>query len=60
MTPDKNFRMKRTTKSMLALMHGTNEERNHFKRMMIDAQLAEESAKRAALKSKDRSNKDAE
>jgi len=57
MTPDKNFRMKSTIKTMITLMKGTKEERNHFKKMMIEAQLCEESAKRAALKSKDNDNK---
>lgn len=50
---DKNFRLKRSTKIQMALMKGTTEDRNHYKRMMIDAQLAEEAARRAALKSKD-------
>jgi len=53
MIPDKNFRMKPQIKSMITLMKGSDEDRAHFKKMMIDAQLHEESAKRAALKSKD-------
>lgn len=55
MVPDKNFRMKSSIKGMLALMKGSKEDRNHFKKMMIDAQLSEEAARRAALKSKDKS-----
>jgi hypothetical protein len=55
MTPDKNFRMKSTTKTMIATMAGTKEQKAHFKKMMIEAQLQEEAAKRAALKSKDTS-----
>ena len=54
MTSDKNFKMKSTTKTLITLMKGAVEEKNHFKRMMIDAQLCEESARRASLKSKDR------
>lgn len=55
MTPDKNFKMKKSTKALIALMRGaTANERSHFKRMMIDAQLCEEAARRAALKSKDK------
>ena len=50
---DKNFRLKRSTKVQMALMKGSTEDRNHYKKMMIDAQLAEEAARRAALKSKD-------
>lgn len=53
MTPDKNFKMKRSTKILMATMQGSKEDRNHFKRMMIDAQLSEEAARRAALKSKE-------
>jgi len=54
MTPDKNFKMKSTTKTMLALGTFKNaQERGEFKRMMIDAQLHEEAARREALKSKD-------
>lgn len=60
-TPDKNFRMKSTTKTMLgAGKFRDAEDRNQFKRMMIQAQLAEEAARRAALKSKADRQKDAE
>lgn len=60
MTPDKNFRLKKPFKSMIALMGGTDKAaRNQLKRMLISAQLSEEAAKRASLKSKDRS-KDSE
>lgn len=50
---DKNFKMWKSTKTQMALMKGTKEDKNHYKKMMIDAQLCYESAKRAALKSKD-------
>jgi hypothetical protein len=53
MTPDKNFRMKNTIKASLALMSGTKEQKAAWKHAMIDAQLCEESARRAALKSKE-------
>lgn len=59
MTPDKNFKMKSSYKGILALMKGSKEDRSHLKKMLIDAQLHEEAARRAALKSKDRS-KDSE
>lgn len=52
MTPDKNFRLKSEYKSMIALMHGTREERNHLKKMLIQGQLYEEAARKQALKSK--------
>lgn len=54
MIPDKNFRMKRSTKCMIALMRGESQQgRNQFKKMMIQAEMHEEAAKRAALKSRD-------
>ena len=54
MTPDKNFRLKASTKTVMALGKFKDAQaRNEYKRAMIDAQLHEESAKRAALKSKD-------
>ena len=49
MIADKNFRLKKPFKRMIALMGGSKEARNHMKKMLIDAQLSEESAKRAAL-----------
>jgi len=57
MTPDKNFRMKQSTKIMVALFKGTTESRNSFKRAMIEAQLCEEAARRASLKSNDSKDK---
>lgn len=53
MKPDKNFKMWASTKAALALTKFKDaHERGEFKRMMIDAQLHYESAKRATLKSK--------
>lgn len=56
MAADKNFRMTGTTKAMLGTMKGSKEDRGVFRAIMVGAQLAEEAAKRASLKSKD--NKD--
>ena len=54
MIPDSNFRMKSSTKVALALGKFKDvHARGEFKRMMIDAQLNEEAARKAALKSKD-------
>lgn len=54
MTPDKNFKMKSSIKTALALGKFKDAHaRGEFKRAMIDAQLHEEVARRAALKSKD-------
>lgn len=38
--PSKTFRLSKTTKRMMALMKGTNESRNQYKNMMIQAELA--------------------
>lgn len=55
MTTDKNFRMTKQSKRMVALMGGTDaHQRGHLKRMLIQGQVAEEAARRAALKSKDK------
>lgn len=54
MTPDKTFRMKPQNKTMLTMTKFTDAHaRGAWKRGMIDAQLCEEAARRAALKSKD-------
>jgi hypothetical protein len=42
MKPTKNFKMRSQTKTMLALMCKTKNERDHYKAMMIQAQLASE------------------
>lgn len=59
MTPDKNFRFSSANKALLALMPASDAHaRGQFKRMLIDAQLCEEAARRASLKSKEgRDNK---
>jgi hypothetical protein len=54
LTPDKNFRMNSLIKKMLGLTKFKDaHERGAFTRAMIDAQLSEEAARRAALKSKE-------
>ncbi len=51
MKSDKNFNMAKPTKKLLSTF--TNkEERNIFKKMMIDAQVSYEAAKKKALSSK--------
>jgi hypothetical protein len=42
MKPGKTFNLSKTTKRMMALMGGSAETRNQYKRMMIDAQLCSE------------------
>jgi hypothetical protein len=53
MTPDKNFRLKPSFKTLIALSGGDAHSRGSLKRALIDAQLCEEAARRNALKSKD-------
>lgn len=49
--PDRNFRMSAQTKRTLALgKFRSQEDRNSWKRAMINAQLHEEQAKRSSLK----------
>ena len=40
MKPGKTFKLSKTTKRMMALMGGTDADRNQYKRMMIQAELA--------------------
>ena len=49
--PDKNFRLSKTTKRILCSIVDSS-ERNEFKRMMIQAQLAGENARRESQKSR--------
>lgn len=52
MTSDKNFRFKREFKMAMAMMPN-KAARDVYRKSMIQAQLAEEAAKRSALKSRD-------
>ena len=55
MKADKNFRLSKTSKRMLALMKFKDEHaRGEFKRMMIDAELARAQARIAKLKEKEK------
>lgn len=38
--PTATFRLSKTAKRIGALMSGSKDQRDHFKRMMIDAQLS--------------------
>ena len=50
-----NFKLSKTFKRMVALMNGTDEQRNGWKRMFIDAQ---HTAETAVVQSKKRSRED--
>ena len=39
MKPGKTFKLSKTTKRIMALMGGSKESRDQYKRMMIDAEL---------------------
>lgn len=58
--PDKNFKMSRASKTMIALMCKNDSERHSLRQMLIQSQLAEAAARRAALKSKGAKGKDSE
>jgi hypothetical protein len=48
MKPNKDFRLSKTTKRMLSMITD-DKSRNQYKRMMIDAELSERSARSAKL-----------
>jgi len=54
MTPDKNFRMNRETKTFIAFFKGSKHKCGEIKKILISGQLHEEAARREALKSKDK------
>lgn len=53
LVPDKHFKMWKSTKTVMTLMKGDKEARLSYKKAMIDAQLTQEAARRAALKTKE-------
>jgi len=57
--PDKNFRMTKQTKRMVALTKNAD-RRYNFKSAMIQAELSAEDARRQAMRSKGSKSKDAE
>lgn len=55
MKTDKNFRLSKTSKRMLALMQFKDEhDRGAFKRLMIEAEVAQARAKLAKMKEKEK------
>ena len=51
-----NFKLSKTTKRMMALMRGTTEDRNHFKRMMIDAEYTASIVPKVTKKDRSQNN----
>lgn len=60
MKSDKNFNLSKSAKVMVTLSRVKKEDRHHIKNSLIDAQLHEEAARRASLRSKDHKSKDAD
>ena len=60
MTPDKNFRLAKPAKIMLAMSRAKKEDRHYIKHALIDAQLHEEAARRQSLRSKETKSKEKE
>ena len=54
MKPNKDFKLSKSTKRILALMDG--EKRSHWKKMMIEAEVAEKNAKFAKIKERNTGN----
>lgn len=52
MKTDKNFRLSKRSKTMVALLCKSSEERNHLRKMMTQGQSAQEAAQKQALRSK--------
>lgn len=50
MKPNKDFRLSKSSKRMLALMKTSTEMRNLWKKAFIDGELAEKQAKMAKFK----------
>jgi hypothetical protein len=51
--PTKDFRLSKSAKRVIALMNGAStEQRNGWKRMFIQAELAEKAAKMAKIREK--------
>lgn len=50
--PDKNYRMSRAAKTLVALMCKTQNERSHLKSILIDGELSASAARKASLRGK--------
>jgi len=50
--PDKNFKLSRAAKTLIALMCKSDPERHAYKAALIQSELSAESARRQSLKSK--------
>ena len=60
MKTDKNFRLSKRSKTIVALICKSNQDRNHLRGMLVQSQAAAEAAQRQALRGKGSKNKDSE
>ncbi len=58
--PDKNFKLSKRAKTIIALTCKTDTDRNDLCAMLVQAELAGEAARRQSLKSKGNKTRDAE
>ena len=60
MKTDKNFRLSKRSKTIVALGCSSAEDRNHLRKMLTQGQAAMESAHRQSLRGKGSKSKDTE
>ena len=58
MKTDKNFRLSKRSKTLVALNCTSAEDRNHFQKSMVQAQAAMEAAHRQSLRAKGNKSRD--
>jgi hypothetical protein len=58
MKTDKNFRLSKRSKTMVALMGKSNEDRNHFRKLMTEGQATMEAAHKQSLRAKGNKSRD--
>jgi len=52
MKTDKNFNLSKRSKTLVALICTSNQDRNHFRKSMVEAQAVMEAAHKQSLRSK--------
>jgi hypothetical protein len=57
MKTDKNFRLSKRSKTMIALLCNSADERSHLRAMLTESQAAMESAQRQSLRSTGKKSK---
>ena len=59
MKTDKNFRLSKRSKTLVALNCTSNVDRNHFRKSMVEAQATMEAAHKQSLRAKGNKSRDA-